>query len=479
MSSEYPGGDSGGADLSVVWWDVQPQGPRPPEPSPARPGPPAAPPPYPPPTVGAPTVRGATPPAYAPRRGASPPFGPLVGAAGLRGGEWSVGSLIADRYRVYKTLLSGMGVVYLCYDQEAREPIAIKTYRDVPHAPSPAATGSDDDRSLAHLFESEAMVWVRLGRHPHIVHAKYVLRLGRKPYVFLEFVPGPTGEESTLRRLLRGGRAAPATAIELAIQICAGMEYATRVFPGLVHRDLKPENLLLAADGVLKITDFGLTRVFADFSDRVGAFAGTLPYMSPEQMLGLPRLDARSDIFALGVILYELLTGTLPAFRGSTTEELFRSRLTDEPPPPREIESAVSEDLSRVVMRCLRKPAEERFASFGELKSALEACADAAGVGPPRLPPVEGAIDAAGSVQAGVELARALSLVALGRHEEALALFELAVEHDPGYARAWICKGVALAGLTRLDQAVDCFDRALAIDPRDVDTWLEKGRALA
>jgi tetratricopeptide (TPR) repeat protein len=371
-----------------------------------------------------------------------------------------------------------MGVVYFCYDQQLREPIAVKTYRDVPVDAVPGAL-AEGSRSLAHLFESEALLWVRLGRHPHIVQARYVLRLGGKPYVFLEYVPGPAGEESTVRRLLRPGRRDLATALDIAIQVCAGMEHATTTFSGLVHRDLKPENLLLTTDGLVKITDFGLTRVFADVSDRVGAFAGTPPYMSPEQMLGLPHLDTRSDIFALGVILYELLTGRIPTYEGATTQAAFRARLADDPRAPSEIEALIPDGVSQLIMRCLRRQPEARFPSFRALGEALATCYRAATGRPPRETPVVGAQDAAQSPEADVALARAVSLAALGRHDEALVLVDLAVEQAPEYAAAWAYKGVALTGLARLDEAIGCFDRALAIDPRDVDVWLNKGRALA
>ena len=96
-----------------------------------------------------------------------------------------------------------------------------------------------------------------------------------------------------------------------------------------MHRDLKPENLLLTPDQVLKVTDFGLTRVFADFSGEVGVVAGTPPYMSPEQCLGLPSLDTRSDVYALGVILYELLTGRRP-FQAPDVEGHLRAHLIDD-----------------------------------------------------------------------------------------------------------------------------------------------------
>jgi serine/threonine protein kinase len=281
----------------------------------------------------------------------------------VRPGQWSVGDLISGRFQVYRKIVSGMGVVYLCYDQQAAEPVAIKTYLD-----GLAGGPGGADTEFAQLFESEALLWIRLGRHPHVVQARYVLRLNGKPHIFLEYVPGPAGGESTVRRLLRAGRVDVATALLLAIQACAGMEHATQVFPGFVHRDLKPENLLLTPEHVLKITDFGLTKVFADFSGDVGVVAGTPPYMSPEQCLGLPSLDTRSDVYALGVILYELLTGRRP-FMADDVLSYLRAHLTEMPPALRDVPA----DVDRLVLRCLEKSPERRYPSFSALRADLEA----------------------------------------------------------------------------------------------------------
>ena len=386
-------------------------------------------------------------------------------------GQWARGDLIVGRFLVHRKIVSGMGVIYLCFDQQAAEPVAIKTYLDgIPG-------GSGGDTEFAQQFESEALLWIRLGRHPHVVQARYVLRLGGKPHIFLEYVPGPAGGESTVRRLLRAGRVDISTALLLAIQTCAGMEHATQVFPGFVHRDLKPENLLLTPDQVLKVTDFGLTRVFADFSGEVGVVAGTPPYMSPEQCLGLPRLDTRSDVYALGVILYELLTGQRP-FHALDVEGHLRAHLIDAPEPPRQLVPDLPEDLESLVLRCLAKSPEGRFPDFTSLRAELTACYEAVAGHPPELPGSLEDDTGASAGLASVEPARAISLVTLGRYEEAMTFFDLAVEHDPALACAWYFRGLALNGLGRYDEALTCLDRVVTLDPRDPNAWVEKGRSL-
>lgn len=407
-----------------------------------------------------------------PLPGPAPRPGPVPRTIPVTPGQWSVGELVAGRFVVHRKIVSGMGVVYLCYDQQAAEPIAIKTYLD-----SLAGGPGRSDSEFAQLFESEALLWIRLGRHPHVVQARYVLRFGGKPHIFLEYVPGPTGGESTVRRLLRAGRVDVPTALLLAIQVCAGMEHATRVFPGFVHRDLKPENLLLTADHVLKITDFGLTKVFADFSGDVGVVAGTPPYMSPEQCLGLPSLDTRSDVYALGVILYELLTGRRP-FAGRDVGAYLRAHLIEPPTPPRQHVPQLPEAVERLVLRCLEKSPEARFPDFSTLRAELTACYRAATGQEPALPSADDAAEENAAALAGVELARAISLVTLGRYEEAMTFFDLAVEHDPTLTRAWVFRGLALNGLGRFEEALACLDRVVSLDPRDGHAWVEKGRAL-
>lgn len=385
------------------------------------------------------------------------------------GAEWAEGDTIVGRYRVARRIVSGMGVVYLCHDAIQRVPVAIKTYRDL-DGEARTPDGRQRDVLLARLFEAEALIWTRLGSHPNIVEALYVVELHGKPYLFLELVCGPDGRERTLRQLVKAGPQEPARALRLGLQVCAGLEHATTVFPGLVHRDLKPENLLLADGDIVKVTDFGLTRVFADVSGRVAALAGTPAYMSPEQCLGLTSLDTRADIYSLGVILYELLTGRRPF-----TRDYLQAHLTETPADPRELIAELPESLARVVLRCLAKRPEERFQTFGELRAALAGC-HVELTGRPAELPVVSRKPRTEREQAGVDLARAISLATLGRYDEAVELLNRAVLFDPGYAEAWRWRGIGLTALGQLAEAADCFDRAVALAPEDIDAWLEKGR---
>jgi tetratricopeptide (TPR) repeat protein len=409
---------------------------------------------------------------------------PKIRREDLRQG-WSKGDLIAGRYQVHEVHEGGMGVVYLCYDQLVREPIAIKTYQSfkTKRDSSGAVVRTPIERVdlLSQLFESEALVWVQLGRHPNIVEAKYVVRFAGKPYVFLEYVPGPMGEAVSLRELLRKGEVDRLVALHMVIQLCMALEYATGVFPGLVHRDLKPENLLLTAENHLKVTDFGITKVFSDLSGSEIGLAGTPLYMSPEQCLGVSRLDTRSDIYAVGIILYELLTGVHP-FKKSWTNskiEIFRKHLVEEPLPPNRLDPSIPDELSDLVMLCLHKKPEARLNGFTELKARLVKCYEGVAGHAPKLPASEGVPGVSSLLRARAVLSRAVSLASLGRYDEAMSCFNLAVEEDPEYAFAWVCKGEALSGIGRYDQALECFDKAISLQPRNGDAWFEKGRVLS
>jgi tetratricopeptide (TPR) repeat protein len=454
-------------------------------PIPAPPTPPAGPSPlgvFVPPAASppAPAESPPSPPREAVAEPSPMPSGPLEAAASApferfvpprptagdeTGRDWDAGDAIAGRYLVARKIVSGMGIIYLCHDRVARQPIAIKTYRNL------AGGGEGSSESyLARLFETEALIWIRLGRHPNIVEARYVVEVAGKPHLFLELVSGPDGRERTLRDVIREGPRPPAEAIRLLLQMCAGLEHAVSVFPGLVHRDLKPENLLMGSGETVKITDFGLTRVFADVTGRVATLAGTPAYMSPEQCLGLTSLDARADVYALGVILFELVTGKRP-FYG----DVLQGHLTQPPADPRDTVPDLPLGLVGAIGRCLQKRPEDRFADVAALRAALAGCHQEIAGYVPAAPTIsEQVVDP--QALASIDLQRAVSLATLGRHEESIVLLEQTIERDPGYADAWRWRGIGLNALGRLDEAGESLDRALALAPRDVESWLEKGR---
>ena len=215
--------------------------------------------------------------------------------------QWKVGDLVANRYKIIEIKKGGMGIVYISYDNKANEPVAIKTY--IEH--------EENYREIVESFRSEALTWIKLGKHRNIVQAKYVLDIENKPYIFMEYISSEDEKSPSLKNLLIKGKLGHDKCLNFAIQFCDGMIHATNVIPGMIHRDIKPENILITPNGVLNISDFGLTKVFYSISN-LGSFVGTVPYTSPEQCLGLAMMDISSDIYSFGVVLYQMFTSTLP-----------------------------------------------------------------------------------------------------------------------------------------------------------------------
>lgn len=264
----------------------------------------------------------------------------------------------------------GMGEVYRARDTRLDRTVAIK----VVHAPF----AGDSER--LRRFEQEARAVGALN-HPNILAIYDVGEYEGSPFLVTELLEG-----ASLRDRLNGASLPARKALDYGTQIAAGLAAAHE--KGIVHRDLKPENIFVTGDGRIKILDFGLAKVSSSLQDNAaqtlvtqdaraqiqtqpGAVLGTVGYMSPEQVRGMPA-DARSDIFALGTILYEMLSGHRP-FRGDSSVETMNAILKDDPPEFQTASHAVPPTLDRIVRRCLEKAPGERFQSARDLAFALEA----------------------------------------------------------------------------------------------------------
>jgi eukaryotic-like serine/threonine-protein kinase len=278
-------------------------------------------------------------------------------APGTKLGSYEIVSLLGA---------GGMGEVYRAKDISLGREVAIKILR--------AGTGNDPDR--LRRFQQEAQATAALN-HPNILAIYFVGEHEGAPYIVSELLEG-----ESLRARLRRGDLPVRKGVEYASQIADGLGAAHE--KGIVHRDLKPENIFVTKDGRVKILDFGLAKLIRAESlssesnaptvaqDSVpGVVLGTLGYMSPEQVRGLP-LDARADIFALGVILYEMLSGK-NSFVRRTAADTMSAILKEDAPELAQSGSGVSPALDRVVRRCLEKEPADRFQSVRDLGFALQA----------------------------------------------------------------------------------------------------------
>jgi serine/threonine protein kinase len=267
----------------------------------------------------------------------------------------SVGRI--GHYEVLEVLgRGGFGIVYRAFDDVLQRVVAVKVL-----APSMAVTSPARKRFLR---EAQSSAKVRHG------NAVQIYEIGEQPlpYLVMEFVPGETLQQ----RLDRTGPLDVPEVLRIGRQIAAGLAAAHGT--GLVHRDIKPSNILIGGpDGQVKITDFGLARAADDASlTRSGAVAGTPMYMSPEQARG-EKVDARTDLFSLGSVLYAMLTGR-PPFRASTTLAVLNRVAEDQPRPIREVIPEVPEWLCRIVDKLHAKDPAGRFASAREVADVLADC---------------------------------------------------------------------------------------------------------
>ncbi len=291
---------------------------------------------------------------------------PMRGFAGLAAGD-----VIAARYEIIAGIgQGGMGSVYKALDRELDRVIALKTIR----------SDMASNANVLRRFKQEILLARQISHRNVIRIFDFGVADGIR-FITMEFVDG----ENLKSRMRRQGKLAPDESVAIMRQICEGLQAAHA--EEVIHRDLKPENILIDRQNHVRIMDFGLARSFeAPHVTRTGMLLGTPDYMSPEQARG-EHADARSDVFAAGLIFYELLTGDLP-FKADSMVDRLLQRTRERARPPELVDPAIPKRLSEIVMGCLEMDAESRYQSASEILRALdgrESSGEAARASPPGL----------------------------------------------------------------------------------------------
>jgi len=350
---------------------------------------------------------------------------------------YSLGTRIGPYEIASNPMIGGMGVVYFCLDHanDAR-PVALKTFKPE-YLP---------DRAARDRFLREGTAWVQLGRHPHIVRCYAVEYIDPTAFLSLELIAKEQGMDDASMRSWMGAPMPVEQALLFALQIARGMKHATEKIPGFVHRDLKPENVLVGADKLpgtninrLRVTDFGLAAILKDEVGRLKdeepesigrthlthGIVGTPLYMAPEQWKGEP-VGIYTDVYALGCILYEMLTGQRAA-SGGTISELQAVHCAGKLRP---LPADLQGELRDLLIRSLALQPAQRYQSWDDMVSVLEQAYEARGLG---SVPDEGILEAE------------------------------SLEERRQAGRSYNAMGMAYQGMGKERVAADCYEKALVL----------------
>ena len=296
---------------------------------------------------------------------------------GTGSGEDGEDSYIGQQVAGYKILnevgRGGMGVVYKAFDTKLKRIVALKVLRNIVHSDA-----SEIDRFLGEATAAAQM------DHPNIISVYEIEKEQETPFVVLEFASG-----GDLTERIDGTPFSAEKATRLLVTLAEAIHAAHE--KGIVHRDLKPANIVFTANDEVKITDFGLAKWLDEGSNltKSGEMLGTPSYMAPEQIAGTSgMITARTDVYALGVIFYELLTGR-PPFIASSSIDTVLHVIEDEPVPPNKLQSEIGQDLNTICLKCLEKQPEKRYASAAALAADLQAYLEDRPITARRPSPVE------------------------------------------------------------------------------------------
>jgi tetratricopeptide (TPR) repeat protein len=349
------------------------------------------------------------------------------GGATAAGGAspWRIGAIVDQRFEVRGLLgRGGMGAVYRVHHREWGIDLAVKT-------PLPEILADDRARTR---FLREAHCWIDLGVHPHLVQCWFVREIEGLPRLFLELVEGGTVDELAARGHFRD----PLAIVDAMIQVCDGLEHVHG--QNIVHRDLKPSNLLVGEAGRIQLTDLGIARAHGAIDARGGGIAGGLAtsgsllgtpsYGAPEQWRDAASVDGRADLYALGVIGFELCAGRRPFDNGdANAQELIARHLREPPPPLARLAAHVPGSLVEIVEMLLAKDPTQRFATARATRAALASVSEELGRAPRSRPEIHGARGATLNN-------RGISRWDLGDRVGARAGWNEAIAHDPRQAEA-------------------------------------------
>lgn len=389
--------------------------------------------------------------------------------------QFEIGQIIAGEYKVKNVFggegKSGMGVVYLVTTRDYPFPFVLKTIQL-----------EENNKLSFQRFTKEAEAWVRIGVHPNIVKALWVRNIEDLLYVAAEYVPADEYDRNTLTQFLFTTNLPAQIILRWTAQFCYGMQHALE--KGLVsHRDIKPDNLLIDNQGNIKITDFGLAQLPGGTNSlkadkdyklnynftAVGSILGTLPYMAPEQFIDSSSVDHRADIYAFGVILYQMVNNGIYPY---DVQDHTRNQL--EVYAQVHLNNSINSfnsPFAELIYGCLEKDPKRRISNYSEILDHLHSIGRKKQLVIPQRPNIS---------EASIEelYVKAQSYVALLQPEKALEFINLYLGHVPDAYWAWTEKGRILYEFKKYQDSIAASEKSLSLFPANSHAWNNLGVAL-